>query len=150
MSRVSFFFLLLLIGVLLTAGYSVSATSADDWWNKGLDLRDKGQNIEALEAFDQGLKIDPQDANLWFWRGTTLYDLARYDEALIALDLAIELDPDASLWFMKGITLKTLHRYKEAIEAYDQALKIDPKYDDAIKNREIALIEFNKSLGLSL
>lgn len=79
------------------AALEVDPTHAKIWYNKGIALNNLQRYEEAIDAFDQVIRINPEEVN------------AR-----------------ASAWFNKGMALQKLGRYEEAIEAFDQQLKINP------------------------
>lgn len=62
MKRLSLFVLLSLLVVILMVGYPVYADSADAWNNKGIALYGLGKYEEAIDAFDQALIINPENA----------------------------------------------------------------------------------------
>lgn len=58
---------------------STQPTSAA-WTNLGVALHDGGQLADALAAFTQAVKLDPENASAHFDRAQILLRLARYDE----------------------------------------------------------------------
>ena len=117
------------------------------WFNKGRDLDDLGEYDEAIEAYDEAIRLNPNYAKAWFNKGLSLDDLGKYDEAVKAYDEAIRLDPNnaAMAWNNKGISLDDLGKYDEAIEAYDEAIKLDPNYATAWNNKGIALRKLDRT-----
>jgi tetratricopeptide (TPR) repeat protein len=108
------------------------------WYNLGYALNDLTRYIEAIEAYETALKIDPKDPidpkypRTWLGLGNALRGLERYTEAEVALKQALEIDPKYHIaWSNLGNILKYLGRYKEAIAAFEKALEIDPKYHAA-------------------
>jgi len=102
-------------------------------------------HAEDIQAFDEAIKLDPDDAGAWFNKGNALSDQGRYDEAIEAFDEAIRLDPEnAGAWFNKGKALGDQGRYDEAIQAYDEAIRIDPKLAIAWNNKGLALYEMGE------
>ncbi len=84
-----------------------------------------GKYDEAVQAYDEAIKLDPEYASAWHNKGTALYYLGRYDEAILACDKAIRLDPeDASAWNNTGYALKRLGRTTEANAAFAKALEL--------------------------
>ena len=81
---------------------------------------------EALEAYEQAIRLDPNNAKAYTGKGNVLYNLERYDEALEAYDQAIRLDPnDASAYIGKGGLLDDIQLYGDALEAYERAIRLD-------------------------
>ncbi len=117
------------------------------WFNKGRALDDLGEYDEAIEAYDEAIRLNPNYAKAWFNKGLSLDDLGKYDEAVKAYDEAIRLDPNnaAMAWNNKGISLDDLGKYDEAIEAYDEAIKLDPNYAKAWNNKGLALRKLDRT-----
>ncbi|MDF0591121.1 tetratricopeptide repeat protein [Candidatus Methanocrinis natronophilus] len=46
---------------------------AESWNNKGSALGSQGKYDEALQAFDEALHVDPENATAWYNRGFALY-----------------------------------------------------------------------------
>ncbi len=126
--------------LILTGKYASNSNQAIEWYNKGVDLGTLGQYQEAIEAYDQALKINPELTAAWYNKGMDLGTLGRYQEAIEAYDQALKINPEfTEVWSNKGVDLGYLGRYQEAIEAYDQALKINP---------ELTLVWYNKGVAL--
>ena len=64
------------------------------WFSKGDNFGQLGKYQEAVESYDKGLKIDPNDAARWYNRGHSLRKLEKYQEALESYDKAVKLDPN--------------------------------------------------------
>jgi len=123
----------------------VEAKTAAEWYNEGVDLGQLGKYEEAIKAYDEALKINPQLVEAWNNKGAALSDIGRNDDAIKAIDQALKINPQyAGAWYNKGGALYDLGRNQEAIKAYDQALKINPQYADAWINKGIALDELKR------
>ncbi|PWB51934.1 MAG: hypothetical protein C3F06_09750, partial [Candidatus Methanoperedenaceae archaeon] len=95
------------------------AKTADEWYNEGVYLGQSGKFNEAIIAYDEALKINPQYADAWYNKGIALCKLKKYEEAIKAYDEALKINPQyADPWNNKGIALTKLKRYEEAIKAY--------------------------------
>jgi tetratricopeptide (TPR) repeat protein len=80
--------------------------TAEEWYNKGWALGNQGKYAEAIQAYDEAIRLDPEDAGPWNDKGSALYNLGKYAEAIQAYDEAIRLDPgDAIAWYNKGSAL---------------------------------------------
>ena len=96
-------------------------------------------------AFDQALKLQPDDHLAWFNRGFSLWKLDRYEEAVASFDQALKLQPnDPKAWYNRGVNLNNLDRDKEAVASYDRALKLQPDYPEAWYNRGLALWKLDR------
>ena len=49
---------------------------------------------EAIAAYEQAIRLDPNYASAYNNKGTALNDLKRYEEAIAAYEQAIRLDPN--------------------------------------------------------
>jgi tetratricopeptide (TPR) repeat protein len=136
-----------------------ASTLADDLGNRAISLSALGKQEEALAAYEDILRLNPQDARTWMNKGVTLHALKRYEEALDAFEQALYLDPqDALTWRNKGLTLYDLKRYEEALRADEQALRLDQNLTDAwvdkgntlreLKQYEEALAAYEQALLL--
>ncbi len=94
-------------------------------------LQETHDNEEALEAYEEALRLNPASKWAWYGKGNALakLDTPRYKEALGAYDEALLLDPAFSwAWYCKGGAFAGLKRYEEALKAYDEALLFDPSH----------------------
>jgi tetratricopeptide (TPR) repeat protein len=85
---------------------------------------------EALQAFDEALKLDPGDILTLMNRAYALSDLHRYNESIETYQKVIDLDSNESsnwitnAWIGKGDALNATGRKDEALEAYGSALEV--------------------------
>jgi tetratricopeptide (TPR) repeat protein len=119
-----------------------SATSLN---TEGLALYYKNKYDDAIEAYDEAIRIDPNYVDSWTNKGNALLMQENYVDALKAYDKAISLDPnDFEAWNNKGIALKNQEKYADAIKAYDKAISLDPSDVVARVNKCTALINLDK------
>jgi Flp pilus assembly protein TadD len=80
-----------------------------------LTLADLGRHEEALDAFDQAIRLNPEDSTTHNNRGIALASLGRHDEAPGTCDQGLSLaSDDPSLHFNKGELLFGLSRLDDA------------------------------------
>lgn len=92
---------------------------------------------EALECYNQILKIDPNHVKSWNGKGVIFEKFGRLDEALKCHDKVSDLDFKSHYaWYNKGKVLVDLERFDEALECFDKVLGLDPEDEDA-KNTEM-------------
>jgi Flp pilus assembly protein TadD len=116
----------------------ISLKTKEEWYDEGKTLRNLKRYEEALAAFEQAIRLDPNHAVYYNEKGLALYDLKRYEEALAAFEQAIRLDPNHSTYHNnKGNTLNILKRYEEALIAFEQAIRSNP--DNAVQHNEKGL-----------
>jgi len=66
--------------------------TAEDWFYKGVALDDQGKLDDAIKAYDEAIRLDPQDAESWYNKGVALEALDdRETEANAAFAKAKEL-----------------------------------------------------------
>lgn len=123
------------------AGTGIPKThDVEGWFDRGKEKMDEDDNLEALAAFDQVLKLDSNHYRAWINRGNTLTNLQRFGEAISSYDRAIEIKADAQLaWSNRGDALYDLERYEEAIASWDRALEIEPNDAETWYNKGLTL-----------
>ena len=114
-------------------------TTSNDWLNKGNSLADQSKYDEALKAYDEAIRLDPNYAAAWNNKGNSLADQSKYDEALKAYDEAIRLDPNfAQAWYNKGNTLIFQGKFEDASISWEEALKLNPEYPEVWYQKGLA------------
>jgi tetratricopeptide (TPR) repeat protein len=95
------------------------------WLEEGNALWYLKRNEEALAAYEQAIRLDPNYANAYNGKGDALGDLKRNEEALAAYEQAIRLDPNYALAYNnKGLALQRLGKNKEAQQAFERAKQL--------------------------
>lgn len=127
----------LTICILSVAVTAASEGSTDNnttgfWNNRGDVLLYQYKYEDALDAYNNALKINGSNIAALVGQGYALVGLGRYNESLESFQKAILISPlNARAWTGKGITLHGLGRYNESLQSYDRALEIDPMYASA-------------------
>jgi serine/threonine protein kinase len=99
---------------------------------------------QALQAYEEVLRVDPDNFYAWNGKGTTLYNQGNYRKALEAYQRATEIEPDnAIVWVSAGLVLFRLQRYQQALVHFERALAIDPQYVAAWNGKADAQLEMN-------
>jgi len=98
---------------------------------------------EAIKAYKEAIKINPQDDNAYHEIGISYASMEKHDKAIDAYIAAIKINPkDYSTYYNLGISYSNLKKYDKAIEVYKVSIKINPKYDSAYTNLfELQLIQ---------
>jgi eukaryotic-like serine/threonine-protein kinase len=122
-------------GALETCNTALKRYQSPQLWNcKALTLYSLQRYDAAIAAYDQSIKIAPD--NIWLWnnRGEAYTGMKKYDHAIADFKQAIELDPDRSFvpWNNLGKVYYQQQQYQQAIAAYNQALAIKPEYLPAL------------------
>ncbi len=119
--------------------------TAQQWRKEGDALRELKRYEEALSAYEQALRLDPNFADAYINKGIALRELKRQEEALAAYEQALRLDPNYAVAHNnKGNVLDDLKRYEEALAAYELAIRLDPNYAVAYINKGNALRELKR------
>ncbi len=87
----------------------------EEYLDEGVALAMQGKYDEAIQAFDEAIRLDPEDALAWNNKGVALAMQGKYDEAIQAYDETIRLYPEyADVWYYKGLALAVQGEYDEA------------------------------------
>jgi Flp pilus assembly protein TadD len=145
-------------------GLNGDRTQAKALLDKGKQLYRDDQDSEAVEAFQQAVKLDPDLAEAHFRLGLGYEALAKqedaesqYKKAVEAYKKHLEANPDdAEAHYNLGQTYANLGNYSEAIRSYRQATKLktddpDMYYDLGVAHTKLAQYDqaaaaFSKSL----
>jgi predicted Zn-dependent protease len=85
-----------------------------------------GEPDKALEAFEEELRLNPNDAYAHYKVGAVMLDQNKPDKALPHLKRSVELDPRAGVALASyGRCLLEMNRPQEAIAQLLQAVKLD-------------------------
>ncbi len=111
----------------------------EQWYDEGNKLHTAKQFREAIAAYDQAIKLDPDFAGAYCYRGSAYANLERYSRAIEDYSRAIELDPQlVDAYFGLGSAYYNLQEYRKAIQHYNKTLAMDPHYELAKEWRENA------------
>src|SRR5215510_14734722 len=102
-------------------------------FERGQNAHAKGNLEQALEFYEQAIKVKPDFPEAEFQRGNALVSLSRLDEAEGAYGRAIELKKNWSLPYSAlGALLVRKSKDAEAEKVFRQALTVDPKDNVAL------------------
>ncbi len=117
------------------AGIEDYKKTGEYWFNVGNAYADSGMNKEAVEAFNQSIKIEPDVASSHVNLGVAYARLGMYKEAIDSHKQAIRIEPDNAFAHNDlGAAYSKIGMHKEAIEAFKQAIRIKPEYPEAHYN----------------
>jgi predicted Zn-dependent protease len=131
----------------LFAAYTRS--SPDNPWGHymyGLSAWKAGDNEQAIAAFDEALRLDPQHRKSLLNSARALLETGRPREALERVEHALSLEPLSG----EGLRLLGRARYElkqipEAIDAYQQAVALDERDAWAMNNLGLIYIQQDRS-----
>ena len=108
--------------------------SADHWFEMGCDLEERSAQ-EAIEAYEQALRLDPDHSDAHVNLGRLLHEDGAPAAAEHHYRTALEIDAGhETALFNLGVALEDLGHLNEAIETYKRALQVDPDNADAHYN----------------
>jgi Flp pilus assembly protein TadD len=108
--------------------------------NLGYTLREQGKIDEAIRQFQEGVRLQPDDAELHYNLGAALLAKGQFDDALSQFQDAIRLKADyADAHNNLGLTLEKKGQADEAIRQYQEAIRLEPDHADAHNNLGSAL-----------
>ena len=110
--------------------------SAEQWFAAALDLEKEGKRCsEAMEAYEQALRLDPQMVDALINCGTLHYEQGTFEQAADCFRRAVDFAPQNSLAHSNlGSVLQELGRTEEARRHLRQAVQLDPANLDARYN----------------
>jgi tetratricopeptide (TPR) repeat protein/serine/threonine protein kinase len=126
---------LLFFTVVLVRPFFITSP-AESYLGQGIAYYEAGNNVKALEAYNQSLKLDPQYAYAYKHRGIVYEKLEEKTKALADYNQALKLDPQyINAYFRRGLFYQNTGDKIKALEDYDQVLQLDPEYIGAYLNR---------------
>ena len=129
-----FAFALIALAALCTSAFSLE--SAGDWYSQAQTLYKSGSYQEAISAFDEGLKTDPQNASAWHHRGIALAGMGHGAEANQSIQKAMELidqrlqenpEDQEALW-LRAEEMDLFGKSEEALEAYVRVAELNSSH----------------------
>ena len=98
------------------------------WLSLGVAYSETGQPAKAIKAYQQALRINPEDANIWNNLGFSYGRSGQTEKQIEAYKQALRINPeDASTWYNLGVIYSDKGQTVKEIEAYKQALRINPE-----------------------
>ncbi|MBO6184611.1 MAG: tetratricopeptide repeat protein [Chryseobacterium sp.] len=145
---------LLLLTLFPILSFSQNTSEAKIKVNEGIVLHDDGKYNDALDKYEEALKLDKNNLSAISEKAMTLEALKRYDEAIELCKLAINIYPQEdikTIYLTYGNSLDHSKRTKEALKIYDEGIKNYPNYYQLYFNKAITLVsdkQIEKSLEL--
>jgi tetratricopeptide (TPR) repeat protein len=114
-------------------------------YKKGINLMADEKLEDAIEMFEQALRIDPDSVETLMKLGYARFHLEELPEALKVYDKILEIDvtnPEA--WNLKGLVHYEQKKYAQALDAAQKAIESDPTYGMAWYNKACFLSLLNQ------
>jgi tetratricopeptide (TPR) repeat protein len=113
--------------------------------NLGAALASLGRGPEAMEHYEQALRLKPDYAEAHNNLGVTLRGQGRLPEAIAHYEQALRITPDyTEAHYNLGNVLLQAGNVQQAIGHYEQALRIKPDYAEACYNLGLALLRLGR------
>lgn len=94
---------------------------------------------ETIQAFDEVIRLNPDNHSAWDYRGSIKVDCGRYEEAIKDCDEVIRLNSKSdTAWSNRGVAKTHLGLYIDAIKDLDEAIRLNPKDYKAWNSRGVA------------
>jgi tetratricopeptide (TPR) repeat protein len=94
---------------------------------------------EAIEAYKESLRMDPNFPDAYINLGVVYYKLGKYSDAIEAFKEAAKVEPNSLLVYRKlGTAYIIRGAYSEAVDAFRKAIDIEPNNAEAHFNLGIA------------
>jgi len=105
-----------------------------------------GRQAEALEGFDEALRLDPDHRKSLFNSGRVLLEAGQPEQALQRIERGLSLEPlSAEGHRLLGRARVELGRFPEAVDAYQRAIAIDQRDAWSMNNLGLLYIQQGRS-----
>ena len=133
---------LALLFLLLLPGLS-AAQDVQSSIDQGIKHSQAGRYDQALQAFDQALKLKPNDPALLSYKATVYYAKGNTAQAMQLCEQALKLNPNfGRAYYQRGMVYYNQEKYRQALEDLQKAKSlgygIDPDFIDLTKQKAAA------------
>lgn len=128
--------------------------------NLGNIFKEKGRIYEAVNQYQEAIRLNPDYAGAYYNRGIAYTKLGQYQLAIESYNEAIRRTPDNAFYYNnRGSAYYKLGQYQHAFDDFCLATRFKPDYADAYYNRgvaysrsdqyQLAIEDFNKAIQLT-
>jgi tetratricopeptide (TPR) repeat protein len=118
----------------------------DIWLAKGQQAMYNKNYEQAIDAFNEAIKINDKNANAYYNRGLAYLFSQVFEKAYYDFSRAIELDTTlADAYNNRGYCLFINGNFADASLDFDKAIQLDPKFEEAYINRGSNNIDLGKT-----
>jgi tetratricopeptide (TPR) repeat protein len=104
--------------------------------SEGVRLAAIGEHDDAVQYFDEAIKLGVDLAFVRKQRGASYQALGHYEEAIVDYDEAIRLNSDdVNAYYKRAASYYALQNYAAAIADYDAVIEFDSEFVDAYSRR---------------
>jgi len=133
---------LALLFLLLLPGLS-AAQDVQSYIDQGIQHSQSGRYDQSLQAFDQALKLKPNDPALITFKGIVYYARGQNDQAMKEFEAAIKLNPNfGRAYYQRGMIYQSQEKYQPAVEDIQKAKNlgygVDPDFIELLKRKAAA------------
>ena len=114
-----------------TGGSQGLVSKIEYWTDKAQAASDAGNFDEAVTAYTNALKLDPENASLYVNRGISYRKSNRLRNAVEDYTKAIELQPNEIAYLYRGMAYSLQNKYQNATADFEKALSINPTLAEA-------------------
>lgn len=119
--------------------------TAREWWLKGNELSRSGQWDQAIDAYHQAIRINPDATGPYFNLGVAHKALRQYERAAAAFERAQQLEPDnMEIHLRLGNIYNLMEKWNKAIEHLNLVVHRVPDNAEAHGNLGWALLNYSE------
>ncbi len=120
----------------IKTGDQVLRRLASAYNNRGVAYRVKANYAEAIDDFNEAIRLVPDFANAYNNRGVAYRNMGNLDRAVADYDQAIRIKPDyVAAFYNRGLALADKREYEKAISDFTAVLRVDPKNPTVLYRR---------------
>ena len=126
---------------IIKTGREVLRRLASAYNNRGVAYRVKANYAEAIDDFNEAIRLVPDFANAFNNRGVAYRNMSDLDRAVVDYDQAIRIKPDyIAAFYNRGLALADKREYRRAISDFTAVLRVDPKNPTVLYRRGTAYL----------
>jgi tetratricopeptide (TPR) repeat protein len=131
-----------LLFLLLLPGWS-AAQNVQAYIDQGMQASQAGRYDQALQAFDQALKLKPNDPALISYKATVYYAKGNNAQSLQLCEQIIKQNPNfGRAYYQRAMVLEKQEKFDQAVADLQKAKSlgygIDPDFIDLMKKKATA------------
>jgi tetratricopeptide (TPR) repeat protein len=112
----------------IKTGEQILRRLATAYNNRGVAYRLKANYAQAIDDFNEAIRLEPKNANAFNNRGVAYRNMGDLDRAVADYDQAILIRPDYfAAFYNRGLALADKQEYAKAIADFTTALRANPK-----------------------